>query len=88
MSELKPCPLCRHTVVSAINCDGCTSEPDTACCEKCGCQAPICEWQAPRPAENRIKAQGYYDSCIDAGCNSRQAQMLADIYANNLKGEG
>ena len=55
MTELKPCLLCGSDSICKINCDGVTTEPDTACCNNCGCQASLDAWNN-RPAESKIKA--------------------------------
>jgi len=90
MSELKACALC-----------GCEAEEiriHSAAEKEVACTNKLCPlfqlmgisielWQAPRPAENKIKAEGYYDAVIEAGCSESTARSCANVYANKLEGE-
>ena len=91
MSELKACPnmLCGSSSVK-ISAFGIPS----VVCNKCGIAAGEKQWQAPRPAENKIKAQGIREARlalrehmnIPDECGSPEGAFLLE-YANKLEGE-
>lgn len=97
MSELKPCPICgddnafvecMDINVYAVRCNECLCTGPTGenVDEEEAESESIQAWNH-RPAESKLKAQGYYDAIVEAGVSQSTAKSLAEAYANKLEGE-